>query len=170
MHYLVEHYGDVASVAGLLISVTGFLVTIHSVRKAKQAAEGARQAARETVARITSQVLTNEIRVALQVVRDLDAACHDRDWYLVIQRCDEARTQLSQLSTSPRLEESERGKLREAPDFLNELMKTAKRLRRSKTEKDLSNPMSDRSHDLVTTLSGILGRLQYQALEHHDGH
>ena len=31
--YFVEHYGDIASVAGLVISVVGFVVTIIGVEK-----------------------------------------------------------------------------------------------------------------------------------------
>src|SRR3954452_12284395 len=95
--YLEEHYGDLASVAGLLISVVGFVVTIFGVWKARRAAEEARQAAREAVSRVGSQLLVIEGGVCLQAMRGLDAACRERNWTIAIHYCDEAQTGLARL-------------------------------------------------------------------------
>jgi hypothetical protein len=95
LHYLGEHYGDIASVVGLLITLVGFVVTIINVRKAKRAAEEARRAAREAVLRIGSQLLADEIGTSLQLVREIDAACRERNWTNATYRCDEIRTRLA---------------------------------------------------------------------------
>ena len=105
--YLVEHYGDIASVVGLLVTFVGFVVTIWNVRKAKKAAEEARQAAREAVARVGTQILVNEIGIALELVRQTDAACREANWSGAIFRCDDSRARLAQLLEDRGLEGTE---------------------------------------------------------------
>lgn len=73
--YMWEHYGDLASVLGLLISLIGFAITLWTVRKARRAAEEAKHAAREALARIRVQVLANEIGRCLHLVGEIDSAC-----------------------------------------------------------------------------------------------
>ena len=67
-----EQYGNIASALGLLVSLVGFAATIGNVRKARRAAEEARQAAREAVLRIKSQLLSNEIDAAIRLIREVD--------------------------------------------------------------------------------------------------
>src|SRR4051794_22127883 len=122
LSYLKEHYGDVASVVGLILTIVGFVVTIWNVRKAKLAAEEARQAAREAVSRIGSQILANEIGTMLELVRQTDAACRERNWTNAIYRCDEARIRLVLLIVSPELQSSERDRLRSASTGFGETM------------------------------------------------
>ena len=76
--YLEEHYGDIASLVGLLVTFVGFLATIQNVKKAKLAAEEARQAAREAVSRIKSQMLISEIASCLGLVRNIDSGSRYR--------------------------------------------------------------------------------------------
>ena len=161
-HYLTDHYGDLASVAGLAISIGGFLVTIVIGWTTQRAV-------REGLARITSQVAMNEVGAVLQVLRVLDSACRDRLWASAMERCDEARTHLSRLSESPRLTITEQARLKEAPNHLRSLMTAVQRLRRS-TPRDLASTHLNRLHEIITALSTTLGRLQNQALEHRDGH
>jgi hypothetical protein len=161
--YVAEHYGDLASVFGLLITFGGFAATIWNVRKTKAAAEEASKAARESLGRITSQILINEVGIVLQLVRDLDSACRDQRWVFALERSDDARTHLSRLTDNPRLITSEREKIVLAIEQLLGLMTTVKNLRRSEPPKDLPISKSKQLHEIITALSKIVGRLQFDA-------
>lgn len=162
-HYLREHYGDIASVFGLLITIVGFAVTIWKVSKTREAVD-------EGLARIKSQVDLNDINLVLQVIRTLDSACRDRIWVSAVERADEARTLLARLVANPRLTRPELLELEGAPDHLKTLLTAIQRHRREEGLKDLQTVHFNRLHKIVTTLGSILGRLQNQALEHRDVH
>lgn len=51
-----EHYGNIASVLGLVVSIFGFLFTLIQVRKSRTAAERAQVMAREAVERVSSRL------------------------------------------------------------------------------------------------------------------
>ncbi len=68
-----------------------FFVPIWNVRKTKKAAEEARAAAKEAVSRIGSQILANDLGTTLELLRQTDAACRERNWLDAVYRCDEAQ-------------------------------------------------------------------------------
>lgn len=162
-YYLREHYGDIASVAGLLITIVGFAVTIWNVTKTRKAVD-------EGLARIKSQVDLSDITQALQVMRTLDSDCRDRVWVSAVKRADEARTLLARLAANPRLTRPEVLDLKATPDHLKALMTAIQRLRREGGLNDLQTVHLNRLHAIVIKLGEILGRLQNLALEHPDVH
>lgn len=165
LSYLQEHYGDVASVVGLLVTFVGFVATIWNVRKAKQAAEEARQAAREAVSRIGSQILANEVGSTLELVRQTDASCRERNWSGANYRCDEARFRLAQLLNHAELEASERELLHAAYEDLGEILSEIHKLQKAPKPKDASPQLGNRLHELIRVLGRIKGRLQSRVLE-----
>ena len=160
LSYLKEHYGDIASVVGLLVTFIGFIATKGNVRKAKKAAEEAKGAAREAVDRIKSQVLVNEIVTCLQLVRGIDAACRERSWKEAIDRCDQARTALSRLRDHHALGETEQESLVRAVDHLGKLMPYIQKTRNVSPEKDISPQKAYQLHTIITALGQVQGRLQ----------
>ena len=165
MNYVREHYGDIASVVGLVITLVGFVATIINVRKAKRAAEDARQAAREAVSRIGSQLLVNEIGTALQLVREIDAACREKHWTAATFRSDEARTRLATFLENPRLTESELVVMGSVLDEFGIVLSDIQKLQASPESKQISQRLANRLHKIITALGRIMGRLQSETLE-----
>lgn len=164
-HYLREHYGDIASVAGLVISIVGFVVTILGVRKAGRAAEGARQAAREAVSRVRSRLSTEDLSEVITTVREADSACRNRDWGRATERCDEARTKLAMLSENEGLNRDDREAASTFSTTLGTLLHHIHSIRVSAPTKALSQQRSKQFHEIITVLSQILGRLQSKSWE-----
>jgi hypothetical protein len=165
LSYLNEHYGDVASVVGLILTLVGFVVTIWNVRKAKQAAEGARQAAREAVSRIGSQILANEIGTTLELVRQTDATCRERNWSSAMYRCDEARIRLVPLIESPELRSTERDNLHAAFENFGEMLVVLQALLDMNESKKAPPRIAKQLHKILEDLGQIKSRLQTRTLE-----
>jgi hypothetical protein len=165
LSYLQEHYGDLASVTGLLVSFVGFVVTISNVRKAKMAAEEARRASREAVLRIKHQVLVGDVLACLLHVRKVDSACGDRSWDEALASCDEARTLLSKVSAHEALNEGEKETIAIAVEAFGLLIPYVQKIRSSESERDVSAPKRRELHTIITNLSKLQGRLESQTFE-----
>lgn len=165
LRYLAEHYGDLASVVGLLVTFVGFAATIRKVRMAEKAAEEARSAARETLAKVGAQLLANEVGTLLQLVREIDAACRDGSWPTVTHRCDESRTRLSQLLEDQGLDPVEREVIREATDEMRVIMKEIVKIQTNPETNEVPDKVSKILHNLIIFLGRVKGRLQTRTLE-----
>ena len=77
LSYAAHHYGDIASVLGLAVSVVGFIYTLRQVKKATRAAQ---QAAREAVARVGSQLLESDLGDSHHLLRESREACRLKHW------------------------------------------------------------------------------------------
>jgi hypothetical protein len=165
LSYLKEHYGDIASVVALLITLVGFYFTIRNTKRAKEAAEDARRAARETMARIGSQLLSNEIAASLQLVREVDAACRERSWNIAAYRCDEVRTRLARLLENPGLRSEELERINAAIADFGTILGTipAPHEPASRT-KDVPPRVTKRLHAIITDLAKIEGRIHSETL------
>lgn len=163
--YLAEHYGDIASVAGLLVTFVGFFATLNGVRKAKRAAEEARLAAREAVSRIKTQLLADEIAASLRFVREIDLSCREHRWTEAIDRCDGGRTSLARMRDDPRLADSERNAIIMAVRFIGEFIPYLQQLRKAIPPRDISSQKAKRLHEIIAALSQAQGRLQSEVLE-----
>jgi len=163
--YLREHYGDVASVLGLVVSLVGFLVTILGVRKAERAADEARQAAREGVFRVRSQLLSNEIDASIQFLLGIDRACRGLRWDEAVDRCDDARACLARIIPDERLEVAERKAVESAIAFIGGFLPYIQGIRKSIPQKEISKPKSKDLHDHITSVSRISGRLRSVTME-----
>jgi hypothetical protein len=163
--YLQEHYGDLASVTGLLVSFIGFLVTISNVRKAKRAAEEARRAAREAVSRIKYQILVSDVLACLAHVRKVDSGCGNRAWDDVLESCDEARTLLSKVSAHEVLDQDERKTMSVAIEIMGLMIPYVDRMKSSKPEQHVTATKRRELHKIITSLSKLQGRLESQTFE-----
>lgn len=163
--YLKEHYGDVASVGGLLVSFFGFVVTILGVSKAKKAAEDARKAAREAVSRIKSQILVGEISSCLQIFKDIDEGCTARNWNVVMEGCGKARMVLPKILVHQALDDSEKKSIRIAIDQLGNLSPYVQKIRNSEPPRDVSAPKMKEIHEMIIQFVQIQGRLESQTFE-----
>lgn len=163
--YVIEHYGDIASVVGLLISLIGFVITLWNLRKTRRAAEEARQAAREAVQRTGAHLLTHEVGTSLQLVREIDVACRERNWTNATHRCGEARIRLAPRLADSGLDSEEREVIHRAIDDIWIILNELQRIQQAPNPRDLATRSAKRLHELITALGRIKGRLQSQALE-----
>lgn len=143
--YFREHYGDIASVLGLVVTFVGFAVTIHGVRRARRVAE-------EALARIKAQLFAENVSVALQTVRQIDSACRSFRWDDVQDRCDDARVALSQLGANQRLLADEVTLVRATLNDLGDLLAHVQKLRKASAEKSVPPRFSRRLHNVIAML------------------
>lgn len=163
--YLKEHYGDLASVIALVITLVGFFITIRNTKKAKEEAEEAKRAAREMAQRIGGYLLINEVTSCLQFVRAADSACRERRWSEALDRCDDARTHLSRLRENPGLQEAEVDALDTMTKQISKLIQSIQRSRKSDPPRDLSPQKMQDLHEMVIMIGRIQGRLQTRVME-----
>jgi uncharacterized protein (UPF0333 family) len=69
--FLTRHWGDVASVLGLAVSLVGFSVTIVATRRSKRAAIQAKEAAEEARDKIRSFDLVSELTEAIAAMEEI---------------------------------------------------------------------------------------------------
>jgi hypothetical protein len=165
LEYLRQHYGDLASVVGLMVSLVGFVATILGVRKAKHAAEDARKAAREAVARIKSQLLSDGIEISIRSFREVDRASRKQDWEVAADQCDEARNRLSRFLIDERLQEHERNTIQVSVDFLGAFLANIHKMSSASPPKALPPATSKQIHKAIIGLGRIQGRLQSMTFE-----
>jgi hypothetical protein len=79
-------WGNFASVAGLLLSLVGFLITITVSLRAKRAAEQATLAAEQAKAKILKQGTLFNFSSALAVMDDLVRLNREKDWESMLDR------------------------------------------------------------------------------------
>jgi len=163
--YLEEHYGDIASVVGLLVTFVGFLVTIRNVRKAREAAEDARSASRQAVARISAQLIANETELSLQFMKQTESAIHERQWISARLRCVEARNWLARLLPNRNLQSDERTAINTACDDIGMIILELEKLC-SNPELVKSPPrVGKKLHESIKIVTRIKARLDNRPLE-----
>ena len=146
---------DVASLVGLAITFVGFAVTIWNVRRTKRAAEEAKQAAREVVARLKSQLLVHELGAVLQFLREIDMACQSKNWSHAVHRCDDARIQVIRFSENLRISPEDRQVMSQAAKDISELLIYLQQ----KREKTPNRPLSRQRLTSLQTMIVGLGQL-----------
>ncbi len=150
--YLKEHYGDIASVIGLLWTIAA----VVAARGAKRAAEEAKQAAKESLARIKSQLLALEIERASELVKSIDASCRDQNWSTVLSKCVDFTLLISRVTQHDRLSSSESESLTQAIRIMGDLSTYVQNIRDDKRERRFASKRYADLHDVIV----ILGRLQ----------
>jgi hypothetical protein len=169
LSYLQEHYGDVASVVGLVVSIGGFVATIIGVGKARKAAEDARQAAREAVSRIGARLVEDEVNVVFKLLTEADVCCGKSDWDACESKCLDARSCLIPLMRNPTLTEPEQSEVSAMIHGLRSVVKDVKRLRTPGNHSKTFDAVRNKLHGMVVALGPIMGRFQSRDFEVSDG-
>ena len=90
VHTIVEqHWGDVASVAALVVTIVGFVVTIWNVVRSRGAAEKAEEAARR--ARDTMQHFDTiaEVSGAVVTMEEIKGLHRNKEWHVALYKYDQ---------------------------------------------------------------------------------
>lgn len=121
-------WGDIASLAGLIISVVGFLLTLHSVRRSRSAAEGARRAAEQTRASLLHVDAIADLSAAISVMEEIKRLQRESAWRIVPDRYSSLRQKLIRIrNTSPDLSEDDGLAIAEATGQFAELEQRVER-------------------------------------------
>jgi hypothetical protein len=167
--------GNVASVAGLAVSVLGFVVTIWTVLDARQqikesaarAAEAtaqAREEGRRAVEVIASQLFAADCAALRGGVEDLRQATLDRQWPRAAYRCHECRLVAYRLARDRHLTGEEVSALRAVADDLQLIRRFIEKNRLAGQPGPLQDRQTETLDNMIALLAQIQARLHHQPL------
>src|SRR5205807_1204379 len=91
--FLKRHWGDAASLVGLIVSVIGFVWTITVAKQAKQAAEDARN----SIFRFDAVI---ELSQAVEIMQEIMHFHRDQEWRLLPERYSRVRAKIIAVKSS----------------------------------------------------------------------
>lgn len=162
--FLAEHWGDLASILGLMVGVIGFSYTVGQVRQAKTAAEQTREAVGRLRALIRHVDSVAELAAALVELDGIYSHVHAGRWKEVRSQCGPLRQKLHVIKT-------------ETPDLTEEdelafqrVIRLFRNLEQAISEAGDSVPSRDALRGLVSEdidgLHAILARLKKKTGDH----
>lgn len=126
MEFFPKHWGDLASVVGVAVSVVGFGYAIWLGRQAKTAAEQARDAAEAARSRIFWSDAISELTVARLTLVDLIGLQRldlgEIVWPIVLERYERARLSLVRCELAPGVPEAQRESIITAVGILRSIV------------------------------------------------
>ncbi len=114
--YALEHYGDIASVLGLVVTFVGFAATLRKVKEAQKSAEEARKAAKQAVLRISAHILLEDVNSLLGIISQLNSAYRNNEWAFAIYLSEQVKIRIASLKGSSELSDVERQPIIKAND------------------------------------------------------
>jgi hypothetical protein len=109
------HLGDLASVAGVVISIVGFVVTVWNVRRSKSAAERAEAAATDARRIIRGYETISDFSAAIAVMEEIKLLHRSAQVDMVLDRYASLRKMLIGVARlSPTLDEEKGRKIQSA--------------------------------------------------------
>lgn len=163
--FFKNHYGNIASVAGLVVSVIGFSFTLYQVRKSRSAAERAQAMAREAIDRVSSRLFFTQITIAVRLVQEVRSFCRAKDWQRAVDRCEQLRIVLAGVVDDSKLQGDERKTVSKAIDDLLLIMGHLDGIGHEERSPSVPTRMMKSLDRIVITLTRIDGRLRAVALE-----
>ena len=98
--FFEEHWGDIASVVGLIISIVGFIVTIRNVKRSKTAAQRAEEAATQTRDAIIRAETIIDFSAALTIMDEIKRLHRAGAWNYLPDRYSTLRKMLISIRTA----------------------------------------------------------------------
>lgn len=89
--FLTEHWGDTASVAGLVVSLVGFVIAIRQASRARTAAQRAELAANQIRSTIYGFDLLQNLTALTQILSEIVTLHRHAAWQAVVERYATAR-------------------------------------------------------------------------------
>lgn len=160
-----HHYGNIASVVGLIVSVLGFSFTLYQVRKSRTAAERAQTMAREAIDRVSSRLFFTQITIAVRLVEEVRTFCRAKDWHRAVDRCEQLRIVLAGVVDDSKLQGDERKTVTLAIDDLSLIRGHLDGISQEKRTPTVPTRMMNTLDKIVISLTRIDGRLRAIALE-----
>jgi len=161
----LEEYGNIASIAGLFVSIAGFIFTLYQVWKTRRAAEKAQEIAREVLNRAGHQLLTAQINTAVTMPKEIGNFCSSKQWDMAIDRCKQLQMLLANQVEDSRLKDSERLQIKTHIDDLSLIVRKLDEIKRQEGMLELPQKEMESLDKIVISLSRIDGRLRNKMLE-----
>jgi len=163
--FIENHYGNIASVLGLIVSVLGFSFTLYQVRKSRTAAERAQAMAQEAIDRVSSRLFFTQITIAVRLVQEVRSYCRAKDWHRAVDRCEQLRIVLAGVVDDSKLRGEERNTVTKAIDDLLLIMGHLDGIGQEERSPTVPTRMMKALDRIVISLTRIDGRLRAVALE-----
>ena len=94
MDWLGNHWGDLVSILGLVVSVGGFSIAIAQIVRSRKAAEAAEHAALETREGLSKNLTIADLVRASERIEELKRLHRENQWALAISRYQDVRLML----------------------------------------------------------------------------
>ncbi|WP_155931316.1 MULTISPECIES: hypothetical protein [Methylosinus] len=158
-----NHVGDLASIAGVGISVIGFMVTVYDVRRSRKAAELAQQAAQDAKNSIQIFETVVDLSAAIQMLEEVKRAHRNRQWEALPDRYANLRKTLISIRRSSDLSDEHASVFQAAIANLRDMEQAV--------EKSLPNMPQGSHHRFnellskdVDELAGVLAELKFSEI------
>ncbi len=163
-----EHYGNVASVVALLLTVVGFIVTWWKQHKLREATEAAQRQALQVVHSFTERLASADLTNVVALARELRQTVGAKNWDRVADRAERLRTLLGHMIVSRSLADAERTFLRASVDDAHLILQAAEKALKQ-SDGQLSPQAMKTLDKLIMELNAIDGRLKNAQLEVPNG-
>ena len=97
LEFVRANWGNIASVAGLIVSMVGFWFAIAQIRRSRTAAEAAREAANAARDRIAANLTIADLTRASDRIQELKELHRVQAWSRVLDRYPEVRRSLVEI-------------------------------------------------------------------------
>ena len=123
-----DHWGDIASVAGVVISIVGFIATIIAVFLSKSAAQRAEAAAREVKAEIARSDAIMELSAVITTMEEIKRLHRVNAWAILPDRYSSVKRLLISIrASSPNIPNEHRESLLAAVQHFSTMEKKVER-------------------------------------------
>jgi hypothetical protein len=167
--FLSEHWGDIASVAGVVISIVGFVVTIINVARSKRAAQRAEEAAnaaRESIMRSDTLV---ELSTALSMMDELKRLHRANAWSILPDRYALLKRHLVSIRTAnPQFTDDHQSVLQSAIQHFSDMEKRVEKTLTSRvnapniaTLNEIVSIQIDRINEILAVFRQEIGRVDH---------
>ncbi|GAC1344935.1 MAG: hypothetical protein NVSMB14_08430 [Isosphaeraceae bacterium] len=164
--YIEEHYGDLASVVGVAVSIVGFIWTILGVRKAERAAEDAKTAAKEQLGRFQGQLLLDVLTSVFRSLKEIERARGENRWLEAQTYCAQARSELCEITMHKNLSKEERAEILSNINQLATMQETLEKLKKtSASTNKLSRDVLEYWQELILSIGRMKSGIESANLE-----
>jgi len=162
-----NHYGDIASVLSLMITVVGFAATLYRLSRIGKESKKAEAAARQGIEKLGSQLLAFEIANLNHLMSELGLSCRERRWQSALDKCQLIRTSVTRLTSHPQLNEDERVRFRSAYDEFGTIIRYIEknRMKGTAVAQDLPDQKQRALDALASSFLLIESRMRHSLLE-----
>jgi len=98
-------YGNVASVIGLLIAISGIFLTLYRIGKINKEIQAVEENAKSLIGLIGLQLFSFEVSSASRSIELIINSCKSKDWPRAEHHCDHAQLSIVRLSEHPHIDE-----------------------------------------------------------------
>jgi hypothetical protein len=167
--FLSEHWGDLASVVGVVISIVGFVITIINVAKSKRAAQRAEEAAIDVRESIFRSDTLLELSAALTMMEEIKRLHRANAWNILPDRYSSLKRHLVSIRTSnPKLPDEHQAALQGAIQHFGDMEKRVEKTLSAKasspniaTLNEIVSTQVDKVNEILAAFRQEIGVEQY---------